>query len=62
MLRLAIVNHQGGTVPIKELETVAELAEVSEQARLLIRECDRLSKLKAPLDTTKKPKGAPYLT
>ena len=61
MIRVAIVDQDGKPVLPKDVSTAAELREVVEQARGLIRDCERLSQLKDP-----KGRGAkgdvPYLT
>ena len=59
MLRLAIIDKDGKNVTPADLATAAELKAVAEQARNLIRECDRLAQAK----TAKGPGGGgvPYL-
>jgi len=44
---------------VKSLETAAELRFLAEQARNLVRECDRLAQAKEMADPTKK-KIVPY--
>ena len=43
MLRLAIVNQDGKIVALKDVPTAAELVALSEQARNMIRDCERLA-------------------
>ncbi len=60
MIRLVIVDQVGQPVLPQDVSTAAELREVVEQARSLIRDCERLAKLKDP-----KGRGAgevPYLS
>jgi hypothetical protein len=59
MIRVVIVDQDGKPVFPKDVSTAAELREVAEQAKSLIRECDRLAQLKDP----KRGKGeVPYLS
>jgi len=48
MIRLAIIDSDGKTRLPKDFATAAELVAVVEQARILIRECERLSEQKNP--------------
>jgi len=48
MLRVAIVTTEGKTLKPHELSTAAELQQAVEQARQLIRECERLAASKRP--------------
>ncbi len=61
MVRVVIVDQDGKPVLPKDVSTAAELREVVEQARGLIRDCERLAQLKDP-----KGRGAkgdvPYLS
>jgi hypothetical protein len=43
MIRLAIINQDGKMVSPEELSTAAELQQAAEQARTLIRHCERLA-------------------
>ena len=43
MIRLAIINSDGKVWAPKDVPTAAELLAIVEQARNLIRECERLS-------------------
>jgi hypothetical protein len=59
MIRVAIVDQDGKTVLPKDLPTAAELRNVAEQAKGLIRDCERLAAQKDP----KTAKGeVPYLS
>ena len=46
MIRVGIINAEGKIVTPQELSTAAELQQVGEQARALIRECERLAATK----------------
>lgn len=48
MLRVVIVDRAKTIVLPKDLATVAELREAIEQAESLVRECERLAKVKEP--------------
>ena len=50
MLRVVIVDQTKNVVLPKDLATAAELREAVEQADNLIRECERLAKIKEPKD------------
>jgi hypothetical protein len=60
MLRLAIVDQDGKSIPPQDITTAAELLAISEQARNLIRQCERLVKESAP-QAAAAPKHVPYL-
>jgi hypothetical protein len=57
MIRVAIINDEGKIVSPAELSTATELQQAVEQARNLIRECDRLAQSKQP---TRQAGRAPY--
>ena len=57
MIRLMLVDHEGNAVALEKLATSAELREVQERARTLIRECERLLDQKNP---RKAGTGVPY--
>lgn len=57
MIRLTVIDSQGNTVTIDKLQTAAELSEVRDRARDLIRDCDRLINQKHP---KKVGTGVPY--
>lgn len=59
MIRITIIDQDGKTVSPQELSTAAELYEAAEQAKALIRDCERVARLKAPAN---KQGGVPYLT
>jgi hypothetical protein len=46
MIRVGIINQEGKIVSPQELTTAAELQAAMEQARKLIRECERLATAK----------------
>lgn len=54
MIRVAIVNEEGKVLKPNELPTAAELQQAAEQARNLIRECERLAAAKAPPQAARK--------
>ena len=57
MIRLALVDKDGKPVLPANIATAEELRGVAEQARNLIRECDRLAQAKS----TKEKGVVPYL-
>jgi len=57
MIRVAIVNEEGKVLKPDELPTAVELQQAVEQARNLIRECERLASAKAPPQAVRR---APY--
>ena len=61
MIRVVILDQGGKPVLAKDLATAAELNEAAEQARALIRECDRvIRQLTAATPGGKQ--SVPYLT
>jgi hypothetical protein len=58
-LRITLVDSDGKTVDAQSLETAAELRFLAEQARNLVRECDRLAQAKEMSDPARK-KVVPY--
>jgi bifunctional ADP-heptose synthase (sugar kinase/adenylyltransferase) len=46
MLRLAVIDADGHIVAAKDVPTAAELVTLAEQAKAVIRECERLAQLK----------------
>ena len=58
MLRVAIVTAEGKILKPQDLATAAELQQAVEQARQLIRECERLATSKMPAQGAPK---VPYL-
>jgi hypothetical protein len=46
MIRVGIITSEGKIVSPQELSTAAELQQAAEQARTLIRECERLAATK----------------
>jgi hypothetical protein len=57
MIRLMLVDHEGNAITPPDLATEADLREAAERARALIRECERLARLKSP---KKAGTGVPY--
>ena len=58
MVQLAIIDQTGKVVEAKDVATAAELKQLVEQARGMIRECERLAQLKSPGGGKS---GVPYL-
>ena len=54
MLRVAIVTKEGKTVKPEDLATATELQQAVEQARNLIRACERLAASKMPAQAVRK--------
>jgi hypothetical protein len=54
MLRVAIVTAEGKILKPAELSTATELQQAVEQARMLIRECERLAVSKMPPQPVRK--------
>ena len=52
MLRLTIVDSDGKTLTPKDIQSLAELTNLVEQARGIIRECERQADAKRPKTTT----------
>jgi hypothetical protein len=57
MIRLTLIDDQGKPITPQDLSATADLREAAEQARALIRECERLADQKS----TKKKGAVPYL-
>ena len=57
MIRVAIVTAEGKILKPEDLSTAAELQQAVEQARMLIRECERLAVAKLPPQPVRR---APY--
>jgi hypothetical protein len=60
MIRVVIVNSEGKQMSLEELSTAAELQQVVNQARNLIRDCERLAHAKGPQQSTASAHKAPY--
>jgi len=60
MIRVAIVNSEGKLVPPEELATAAELQQVVNQARNLIRDCEQLARGKSQSNAAVPAQKAPY--
>jgi hypothetical protein len=60
MIRVAIVDPDGKTLSPQDLSTATELQQVVEQARNLIRDCDRLARAQSPKDSATR--ATPYFT
>jgi hypothetical protein len=61
MIHISITDRDGKVLLPQELATVAELREVADWARSLVRECERLAKLKQEAAPAAKG-GVPYLS
>ena len=46
MLHLAVISSEGTVIPAKDVPTAAELQTLADQARVLIREFERLAQQK----------------
>ena len=57
MVQLAIIDQDKKVVAAKDVATAAELKQIIEQARGMIRECERLAQLKSGGAKS----GVPYL-
>jgi hypothetical protein len=62
MIRLAILDSHGKVVLPNDVATAAELIAVVEQAKGLIRECERLAQNKQPQRSAAASGQIPYLT
>ena len=60
-IRFALVDNDGKKLEIKAVATSAELRMLAEQARNLVRECDRLAQVKDDADPAKKRTIVPYV-
>ena len=61
MIRVVIVGQDGNALLPQNLSTAAERREAAEQAKALIRDCERVARLKAPRSPASKLGGIPYL-
>jgi hypothetical protein len=62
MFRLAIIDSDGKIVPAKDLSTAAELLAIAEQARAVIRDCERLARETQTATASTGGKNVPYLS
>ena len=62
MIRVIIVDQAGKTISAPDLTTAAELREAVEQAKQLIRECERIAQQHAPPGRQQGTGVIPYLT
>jgi hypothetical protein len=60
MVRLAIIDQNGNPVLPKDIPTATELRQAADQARDLIRECERLAQQKAQKDPSPAARRVPY--
>ena len=60
MLRLAIIDSEGKTVAAKDISTAAELLTLAEQARAVIRDCERLAQQRKTNSTAPGTGHVPY--
>lgn len=58
MIRLTLIDNEGNVIQPQDLLTLADLTEAADRARALLRECERLARLKAP---KKAGTGVPYI-
>jgi hypothetical protein len=57
MMQLKLLDKDGNAVEPQDLQSLADLTEAADRARALLRECERLARLKAP---KKAGTGVPY--
>jgi hypothetical protein len=62
MLRLAIVDQDNKPVAMEDVPTAAELLALAEQARGVIRNCERLARQMAAKNGNPQPGRAPYMS
>lgn len=62
MVRLAILDSAGKIVTAKDLSTAADLLTIVEQARAMIRDCERLAQQNKTPTASPVGKNMPYLT
>jgi hypothetical protein len=62
MIRVVIIDKDGKVFSPNELAVAAELRAAAEQARDMIRECERLARLKESTTPAAKKAGVPYLS
>jgi hypothetical protein len=62
MVRLAIIDQDGKTLPLKDVASAAELLVLVEQARGIIRECERVAWQLRPKSPAPGAGQIPYLT
>jgi hypothetical protein len=62
MLRLAITDPDGKIIAAKDVPTAAELLSLADQARAVIRECERLAQLLKNAGHGGAPGTVPYLS
>lgn len=60
-IRITLVDSDGKKLETKEVATSADLRMLAEQARNLVRECDRLAQAKDDADPAKKRTIVPYV-
>jgi hypothetical protein len=61
MIRVALLNSDDKVISVADLSTATELQQVVEQARNLIRDCERLAYDRNPRTSSPKTQ-TPYLT
>ena len=62
MIRLAIIDENGKVLLPKDVSSAAELVKLVDQARNLIRECERLAREAGPKGAATGRGHVPYLT
>ncbi len=60
MVRLAIVDQNGKVVELKDVPSAVELLALAQQARGLIRDCERLAQPVQPKGSTPRAGQVPY--
>jgi len=60
MLRLTITDPAGRVIAAKDVKTAAELVSLAEQARAVIRECERLAGAMKSTADGGRPRQVPY--
>ena len=60
-IRITLVDADGKTIETKAVPTSADLRKLAEQARNLVRECDRLAQARDDADPAKKRAVVPYV-
>jgi hypothetical protein len=62
MIRVAIIDQDGKVLSLKDVATATELVKLVEQARALIRDCERLAREKGPKSPASGAGQVPYLS
>jgi hypothetical protein len=62
MIRLTIIDQDDKVLSLKDIPTAAELLALAEQARAMIRDCERLARQHEPKSRSARSGTAPYLS